>query len=346
MKAVQGVEGVMEEVDYRGVEVLAAVRPIPGSPWYLIAKVDQDEIYAPIREHAVQVFVFVAVLILLGVGVVGFLWRNQAAQFYRKQYKNEIERKILLQRYEFLTKYANDIILLIDRNLKVVEANDRAVESYGYKRDEFIGLDLRNLRSREERSLLEEQFKQFDEQKGLVIQTVHQRKDGTTFPIEASLRVIDVEGEKFYQSIIRDITKRKLAEEAVRKSEERFRELFDDAPVAYHEFDHEGRITNVNRTELEMMGYSLEEMIGQPVWKFIVEGEASKESVLAKLAGIKPPAHGLERNFRRKNGTKFPVFIEEKLLKDEEGKIKGIRSTIQDITEQKRIEGGAGEADP
>jgi PAS domain S-box-containing protein len=221
VKAVQGVEGVVEEVDYRGVEVLAAVRKIQGSPWYLIAKVDQDEIYAPIREHAVLVIALVVVLILLGGGVVGFLWRNQAAQFYRKQYKNEIERQILLQRYEFLTKYANDIILPTDRHLKIIEANERALESYGFNRDEMIGLDVRNLRSPEERPLLEEQFKQLEEQKGLVIQTAHQRKDGRIFPVEASLRVIEVEGERFYQSIIRDITERKKAEEKIREERDK-----------------------------------------------------------------------------------------------------------------------------
>ncbi|OGP96328.1 MAG: hypothetical protein A2157_13960 [Deltaproteobacteria bacterium RBG_16_47_11] len=211
-KALQGVEGVVEDVDYRGVEVLASARPIPGSPWYLIAKVDQDEIYAPIREHSLMVMILVGIMIIAaGVGI-GFFWRQQTARFYRKQYENEIERQILLQRYEFLTKYANDIILLTDRNLKVVDANDRAVELYGYKRDEFIGLDVRNLRSPEERSLLEGMFKQLDEQKGLVIQTVHQRKDGTTFPVEASLRVINVEGKNIYQSIIRDITERKKTE--------------------------------------------------------------------------------------------------------------------------------------
>jgi PAS domain S-box-containing protein len=212
VKAVQGVEGVVEDVDYREVEVLASVRKIPGTSWYLIAKVDQDEIYAPIRKHAALVLAFVVVLILSGGGVIGFLWRNQAARFYRSQYQNEVERQFLLQRYEFLTKYANDIILLTDRNLKIIDANNRAFESYGYHRDELIGMDVRNLRSPEERSLLEGVFKQLDEQKGLFIQTVHQRKDGTRFPIEASLRLIEVEGERFYQSIIRDITRRKQAE--------------------------------------------------------------------------------------------------------------------------------------
>jgi len=137
--------------------------------------------------------------------------------------------------------------------------------------------------------------------------------------------------------IIADITKRKQAEEALRKSEERFRNLYDDAPVGYFEYDLRGNITRVNRTELKILGYSAEEMIGQPCWKFIVD-EAAREQILAKLAGTRPPAVGLERTYRRKDGTTFPVLFKDRLLTDENGHITGIRTAIQDITERKRLE--------
>ena len=127
-------------------------------------------------------------------------------------------------------------------------------------------------------------------------------------------------------------------EGALRKSEERFRDLYDHAPVGYHEFDSEGRITHVNRTDLEMLGYTAEEIIGQHVWELNVEPEEVRERVLAKLAGTLPPDRNLELTYRRKDGTTFPVLIEGRLVLDEQGRIKGIRSTIQDITERKRAE--------
>ncbi len=131
---------------------------------------------------------------------------------------------------------------------------------------------------------------------------------------------------------------RNRAEEALRESEIRFQELFDGAPVGYHELDVGGCITKLNRTELEMLGYAAEEMLGQPVWKFVVEKEQSKESILAKLSGVTPPGRQFERTYRRKDGTIFPVLIEDRLLRDAEGRIIGIRSTIQDITDRKRTE--------
>jgi two-component system cell cycle sensor histidine kinase/response regulator CckA len=160
-------------------------------------------------------------------------------------------------------------------------------------------------------------------------------KDGT----EKTINFIPVQletGENLMAC--EDITERKRAEEALKKSEVRFQELFNDAPVGYFEYDVEGRIIDANRTELELLGYTLEEMIGQPVWKFIVEEEIARQQILEKLAGIMPPARGIERTYRRKDGTTLPVLIEDRILRDSEGRIIGIRTTIQDISELKRAE--------
>ncbi len=138
--------------------------------------------------------------------------------------------------------------------------------------------------------------------------------------------------------IISDITERKQAEDALEESKKKFQELFDEAPVGYHEFDSRGRITKVNRTELEMLGYRIDEMLGQPVWKFIGEEELSRQATLNKLAGLHPPNRGLDRTYRRKDGSTFPALIEDRLIRSLEGEIIGVRSTIQDITERKRVE--------
>jgi len=135
-----------------------------------------------------------------------------------------------------------------------------------------------------------------------------------------------------------DITERKKAEEVLREKEEKFRELFDEAPVGYFEYDAQGRIVSVNHTELEMLGYTAEEMIGRPLWEFVVGQETVREHIAGKLAGTIPPDRGLERNYIRKDATTLPVLIGDRLLRDRDGKIRGIRSTIQDISGHKRAE--------
>jgi len=130
----------------------------------------------------------------------------------------------------------------------------------------------------------------------------------------------------------------KRTEEALRESERKFRDLYDHAPLGYHEYNREGYITNVNRTDLEMLGYTAEEMIGRPIWKLNVNEDTVREQVMARLAGTQPPGKELERIYRRKDGTTFPALIEDRLILDEKGCIKGIRCTIQDITERKGVE--------
>jgi two-component system cell cycle sensor histidine kinase/response regulator CckA len=117
---------------------------------------------------------------------------------------------------------------------------------------------------------------------------------------------------------------------------DRVQTLYEHAPLGYHEYDAEGRITKVNHTDEEMLGFSAEEMIGQFVWKLSADEEDSRQKVLVKLAGAAPPGRNLERTYRRKDGTTFHVLIEDRLTLDENGKIKGIRCTIQDITQWKK----------
>jgi PAS domain S-box-containing protein len=143
---------------------------------------------------------------------------------------------------------------------------------------------------------------------------------------------------RFFITHVQDITERKRAEEALRESEEKYKELYEEAPMGYMEYDNKGRITKVNRRELEMLGYTAEEVVGEPAWNFVMEKEKGQELIKAKLAGDKPPSKDLERTYIRKDGTTFPGLIQDAIFKDRSGRIMGIRSTILDITERKRAE--------
>ena len=124
----------------------------------------------------------------------------------------------------------------------------------------------------------------------------------------------------------------------IRESEEKYRRLFDEAPVGYHELDKEGYITNVNYSELEMLGYTAEEMLGKPIWTFTAEPEMIKQVFEARITGDLPPGQAFECTYGRKDGTSLVVLAGDKLLKDRAGMITGIRTTIQNITELKQTE--------
>jgi len=263
--AVQGRSGAVEGTDYRGVPVLAAISAIPGTPWFLVAKVDKSEVYQPLRERAQATVVLASLLVIALALGVGMLWRKRDAQFYRDQYEAELARKALSHHFQYLTKYANDIILLMDSEWNIVEANDRAVESYGYPREALVGLGLRTLYAREHLTDFDRLAAILQEQDGTMSETVHKTRAGLEFPVEASSRLIEIEGKRFYQTIIRDITERKRSEQALHESEREYRSLMEQALEGIILLDRRGIIRTVNKSACVISGFAAEEMVGRDI---------------------------------------------------------------------------------
>jgi two-component system, sensor histidine kinase and response regulator len=143
-------------------------------------------------------------------------------------------------------------------------------------------------------------------------------------------------GRKLIGGVGIDITKQQEAERALREREAQFRDLFDDAPVAYHELDNDNRIIRVNQTELAMLGYAAEEMVGRPVQEFIVE-EAGSDEIPAQLFGD-IQLEATQRTFRKKDGGKVPALMRHRLITAANGEVRGMRSTLQDISALKHVE--------
>jgi len=229
--AVRGQEEVFEGVDYRNVPVLAATRKISDSPWYMVAKVDQEEVYAPIHERTLLTAELIVVLVALAGVLTALWWRQKSSSMLAREYQNRLERQALIQHFDYLAKYANDIILLFDSEFRIVEMNDRALEAYGYTREELLGRHIDELRTPAAAAEFDQHRMQLEERKALVYETQDLRKDKTVIPVEVSSRVIEIEGRTFYQSIIRDITERKRAEAAVLAERQRFNDVLNTLPV-------------------------------------------------------------------------------------------------------------------
>lgn len=224
---------------------------------------------------------------------------------------------------------------------RITNVNLTDLEMLGYTREEMVGEPIWNFNVNEGTVRKQVMAKLAGNlPPGKELERIYRRKDGTTFPVLIEDRLILDENERIkgIRCTIQDITERKRVEEALRKSEENFQKLFDEAPVGYMELDARGCLTQVNRTELDMLGYTVEEMLEKPIWKFVVEEEEARQTVMAKLSELMQPGRGLERNYKRKDGTTLPVSIEDKFIWNAQGKVTGIHSVIQDITERKQME--------
>jgi len=216
--AARGVRGIVIGNDYRGEEVLADLREIPGTGWLVVTKVDLAEIFAPLDELYFNVALFAVFLIAAAAVVIILLWKNQKALLYKKLYNIELEKQALEKNFEYLTKYANDAIFLFDYSGKILYANERASGIYGYSLQELSGMNVYDLRADKDNPSTEQILLQIQQSGGLIYEALHKRKDGHNFYIESSSRFIEVSGIKYLQSIIRDISEKKTNEAELQKT--------------------------------------------------------------------------------------------------------------------------------
>ena len=257
--AAMGKEGLAEGVDYRGVPVVSVLSKVPGSSWLMVSKIDKAEIYAPINQLANWLVVMMLALIGAGGGIAVF-WRNKE----KKQYENELDHQRLTKHLDYLVKYANDIILLLDSAGKIADFNDRALEAYGYSAEELSGLNIDDLRAIDFTPPSAERFRQIDQSGGaLVFESTHIRRNGANFPVEASVRQIDIAGGKFYQAIIRDITERKLAESELARQKKFIRQVIDSNPNLIFVKDAGGRFLLANEAMAKSYGQTTGGVVGK-----------------------------------------------------------------------------------
>jgi two-component system cell cycle sensor histidine kinase/response regulator CckA len=344
VQAVDGKEGAVEGPDYRGVPVFAAVRRVPNSPWYLVAKVDADEVLAPIARRSAVVGALGVSLILAAAAGLMMLWRRQQTQQLLKQYKAEVEHRALVGHYQYLSRFANDIILLLDETGRIVEINDRAVERYGWSREQLLRMNIRDLHDPSEIEGLKTQWDENGRSQSAVFETVHHRRDGTAFPVEISSRVMPAGDRVFRQSIIRDITERKAMDEKLRgalatlaQSEADFRAAFEQAAVGMAHLSLEGRFLRVNARFCQILGYTREEMLEMSYGRLLPADEANraKEFLRSFLRGDLDSVFQ-ERRCLRKDGSEVWLNSTTSVMRSPAGDPTHLMTVVEDVTERRR----------
>jgi len=137
VKAVLGQKGIVEGRDYRKKNVLAAIGSVPDSPWFFVVKIDGEEIYASLRLRYWVTLSFVVIGILIFGIIVAYIWRDQQARFYRKQYETEYKRAFLYARG--LIETSLDPLVTISAEGKIMDVNKSTELVTGLSREKLIG---------------------------------------------------------------------------------------------------------------------------------------------------------------------------------------------------------------
>jgi PAS domain S-box-containing protein len=337
--ALQGIQASTDAVDYRGVPVIASMKKVPDSPWYLVAKVDREEVFSALNDQLKLVKIIVILFIITTGSSLGFFGWNQRVRFYRSKYEAELDRLALIRHYDYILKYANDIIFLLDRDFSIIEGNDKAIETYQYDRNELIGHNISKLRADSELISLEKDLKKLDEVGYSTYETIHRKRDGSVFPIEISARRVDIEGVKYYHSISRDITERKNAENTLKESEERFRKIFEDSPFCMLMSGKDMGIIRANSAFCKMIGYTEEELMGLTFRDFTHPDNISgDEFSLLRLVAEEIPVYHTEKRYIRSDGSIIWGSTTISIIRNNDGEVHFFLAMVEDITARKIAE--------
>lgn len=297
-----------------GVRRLYAVVTVRGTGWRVIASQSEDAVFADYRGRLLRAAIvgLVALLLVLALArwISLFIARpirelagtaekiaggERAARarvagpveirYVAQQFNGMLdalarqreERAALIQHFEKLFRLARDIILLIDPSGRLIEANDAAVAAYGYSADELLRMNIRDLRTAQAQAAIDRDWQGSAGPVGVLFETEHRRKDGSTFPVEVSAQTIDIEGKRYRQSFVRDISERRAAEKQIRRLNRAYATLSETNQTIVRLKDPNALFPSICRIAVELGGY-----VG--AWVGLVD-ESSRRIVPAAVEG-------------------------------------------------------------
>ena len=342
-RAARGEQGIMQGIDYRGESVVAALKPVPDSPWLLVARMDRNEIYAPIRQQLLMMIAMVCVFIFGAMAVVWLLWQRQRNVFYRRELASAEALKASETFLDSIIEHSPHSMWISDDKGTPIRLNQACRDLFHISDDEMVG--KYNLFAD---SILEKQ--------GFLPQIKNVYKKGETARFTLLYNTADLQGlplehtvslvleltvsavldkGKVKHAIIQhvNITERARAEEAMRESEDKFRYMFDNSIVGKSITNPDGGV-NVNKAFSDLLGYTREEL-SQLRWQDITHPDdvaLTQQAIDNILSGKDTSARFIKR-FIHKNGSVVWTDLSSFLRRDVKGKPLYFMSTILDITE-------------
>ena len=244
------------------------------------------------------------------------------------------------ERHRALFEGSPEAIFLADpESGEIIDANPAASKLLKKPLNEIIGLHQSKLHPPRMNDFSREKFKEHAMEKVIhrLTENLVLQSDGNEVPVEILAENIKIKGKWVLQGVFRDITERKLTEEALKKSEKKYRQLVELAQEGIWVIDKDSYTTFVNPGMAKMLGYTEDEMIGRHLFSFMDEKgvEICKINLERRQKGI-IEQHDFE--FLRKDGSRIFTTIETAPITDDSGTYMGAIAGVLDITERKQAE--------
>lgn len=244
----------------------------------------------------------------------------------------------LLEKYKLLSENVDEIILFSDKGGNILEANNSAVKSYGYTYQELLSLNISDLIDKIH--FTQNQLTNVN-QKGITYELQHIRNDGSQFPVEVSINSAFINEEELYIAVIRDISKRKNAEQEMQDSEQRYYLLFTNMSEAFCYgrvvCDNKGIpvdyiVLEVNSAFEKMTGFRREELLNKRATDVNPNIKYSEPNLIRVCGNV--ALTGEDVKFELKMNPKGKIYN----VSTYSPQLGCFVNVFTDITEQKRVE--------
>jgi formate hydrogenlyase transcriptional activator len=239
-----------------------------------------------------------------------------------------------------------DGVVLTDANGAILRVNVQAERLFGYDRAEIVGQPVEILipdRFRAVHASEREAYHQSPRLRpmGAGLELYAKRKDGAEFPVDIMLSPVETPEGLRVIAVVRDITERKRAEQALKESQAMLEKLFESSPDGLLLVTSlEGKIARVNTQAEKLSGYRREELLGRPVDELIPPRSRNPHGISRLTYRPEDRAQGpgaiLELYVRRKDGTEFPVEVTCSPVETNQGEM--VLGVVRDVTARKQVE--------
>jgi PAS domain S-box-containing protein len=241
-----------------------------------------------------------------------------------------------------LLDLAIDSIYVIDAAGHVVLANEASWRTLGYSETEFLGINITKIVDPKSRTVMAERIKKVFQDGEITYESAHYRKDGSLVPVEVHGRLVVVDGKKLISCIARDMTERKLTEEVLKRSEERFRTILEDMDNGYFELDKKSHYVFVNDAMCKILGYSRADIVAKHFGSFIDQSDEkfveNSRAIMDEAIRTGMTLSGLFGTIVKGDGSRRIIGVSVSPLRDATGNIAGIRGITRDITDRMKME--------
>jgi two-component system cell cycle sensor histidine kinase/response regulator CckA len=341
--AVLGKEGMVEGKDYRGIEVLAVIKPIPDTPWLMVAKIDTAEALAAWRWRSVLILALMVGFMAAAATAGGMVWQHYAKERYRALFHAEAAlRESEELRYRTTLISIGDAVIVTDAQGRVRLLNPVAEALTGWGSQEALGKSVNDV------------FRIVDEEThrpgadpvarvlaegvlvGLANHSLLIARDGRQIPIaDSGAPITDETGAvSGVVLVFRDQTESRQAEAALQAFSARQQALLAAIPDIIMEVDADKVYAWANQAGLDFFG---QDVIGRPASHYFEGGQDTLEAIQSLFDGRESEVYA-ESWQRRRDGQKRLLSAWWRGLKNSSGKVYGALCSARDMTQNKQAE--------